>query len=169
MTALAGEASDGLMTHPSNTPPRYLREVTRPKLAEGAAKAGRQGATPLMISALAATGETDADVAAERERQRELLGFLYSTPSYWNSLELFGWKDRGEHLRDLSREGRWGEMKAVLTDEMLDTFVPAATYSDIPDVLRERYADISDWITFPMPQDPSKDGLCRKAIEALKS
>jgi probable F420-dependent oxidoreductase len=169
MTALAGEVSDGLMTHPSNTPPRYLREVTRPKLAEGASRAGRSEATPLMVSALAATGETAADVAAEREKSREMLAFLYSTPSYWNSLELFGWKDRGEKLRELTRAGKWAEMKQVMSDEMLDTFVPAAPYAEIADVLRERYADISDWITFPMPDDPKDDPLCRKAIEALKA
>ena len=169
MTALAGEAADGLMTHPSNTPPRYLREVTRPKLAEGAARAGRTVETPLMVSALAATGETAAEVAAEREKQRETLAFLYSTPSYWNSLELFGWKDRGEKLRELTREGRWGEMKSILTDEILDTFVPAAPYSEIAEVLRDRYEGLSDWIAFPMPDDPAKDPLCRQAIEALRS
>jgi probable F420-dependent oxidoreductase len=169
MTALAGEMSDGLMTHPSNTPPRYLREVTRPKLAEGATRSGRHGPTPLMVSALAAVGETDAEVAAAREKQREMLAFLYSTPAYWQSLELFGWKDRGEKLRELTRAGRWAEMRDVLTDEMLDTFVPAAPYAEIAEVLRDRYADLSDWITFPMPDDPSQDPLCRKAIEALKA
>lgn len=169
MTTLAGEVADGLMTHPSNTPPRYLREVTRPRLAEGAARAGRNGETPLMVSALAAVGETDAEVAAEREKQREMLAFLYSTPAYWQSLELFGWKERGERLRQLTREGRWGEMKRVLTEEMLDTFVPAAPYAEIARVLRERYAGLCDWITFPMPSDPAKDDLCRKAIEDLKS
>ena len=169
MTALAGEVSDGLMTHPSNTPPRYLREVTRKELAAGAARAGRTAASPLMISALTATGETAADARAERERQRELLAFLYSTPAYWRSLELFGWKDRGEKLHALTRAGRWADMPAVLSDEMLDTFVPTAPYAEIAHVLRERYADISDWITFPTPANPANDASCRKAIEALRS
>jgi probable F420-dependent oxidoreductase len=169
MTALAGEVSDGLMTHPSNTPPRYLREVTRPGLASGAARAGRATDTALMISALTATGETAADAHAERERQRELLAFLYSTPAYWRSLELFGWKDRGEKLHALSREGRWAEMRTVLTDEILDAFVPTAPYGEIAEVLRERYGDISDWITFPTPANSIHDTACRKAIETLRS
>ena len=168
MTALAGEISDGLMTHPSNTPPRYLREVTRPELARGADRAGRTAATPLMVSALAATGETPEAARADRERQRELLAFLYSTPAYWRSLELFGWRERGEKLRALTREGRWAELPGVVTDEMLDTVVPMAPYAEIADVLRERYADISRWITFPTPADPAHDASCRKAIEALK-
>jgi hypothetical protein len=51
---------------------------------------------------------------------------------------------------------------------MLDTFVPAATYANISDILQKRYADVSSWITFPIPADPAQDALCRKAIEALK-
>ncbi len=169
MTALAGEVSDGLMTHPSNTPPRYLREVTRPRLAAGAARAGRSGPVRMMVSALTATGETREEARAQREKQRELLAFLYSTPAYWKSLELFGWRDRGERLRELTREGRWQEMAQVVNDEMLDTFVPTAPYGEIADVLRERYASVSDWITFPMPDDPTRDPAARKAIAALQA
>lgn len=169
MTALAGEVSDGLMTHPSNTPPRYLREVTRPRLAAGAARTGRTGPVRLMVSALTATGETREEARTQREKQRELLAFLYSTPAYWKSLELFGWRDRGERLRELTREGRWQEMAQVVSDEMLDTFVPTAPYGEIADLLRERYADVSDWITFPMPDDPARDPAARKAIAALQT
>ena len=168
MTALAGEAADGLMTHPSNTSPRYLREVTRPRLEAGAARSGRSVVPRLMLSTLLATGETEEGVRAAREKQRELLGFLYSTPAYWGSLELFGWKDRGERLLALSREGKWGEMPALVTDEMLDAFVPTAPYGQIAEVLRQRYAGLCDWITFPMPADPAQDATCREAIAALK-
>lgn len=168
MTSLAGEVSDGLMTHPSNTPPRYLREVTRPLLDAASAKAGKARETRLMVSALSATGQTKADARAQREKQRELLAFLYSTPAYWRSLELFGWRDRGERLHDLVRAGKWAEMPRVVTDEMLDTFVPTAPYAEIAAVLRERYGDLSDWITFPIPNDPRDDAACRTAIEALK-
>jgi probable F420-dependent oxidoreductase len=169
MTSLAGEVSDGLMTHPSNTPPRFLREVTRPELRAGAARANSTGETRLMVSALTATGSTEARARAQREKQRELLAFLYSTPAYWRSLELFGWRDRGERLRELTRQSAWAEMAKVVDDEMLDTFVPTAAYAEIPAVLRERYGDLSTWITFPMPDDPAEDAACRTAIEALKS
>ena len=55
-----------------------------------------------------------------RERIRQLLTFLYSTPSYWPSLELFGWKDRGERLHELTRRGAWDEMAGIVDDAMLD-------------------------------------------------
>jgi len=59
-------------------------------------------------------------------------------------------------------------MQALVTDEMLDAFVPTAQYGEIAEVLRERYAGLCDWITFPMPADPTQDTACRKAIAALK-
>ena len=59
-------------------------------------------------------------------------------------------------------------MPALVTDEMLDAFVPTAPYGQIAEVLRERYAGLSDWITFPMPADPAQDATCREAIAALK-
>jgi probable F420-dependent oxidoreductase len=170
MTALAGEIADGLMTHPSNSSPRYLREVTCPELARGAARAADARPAPrLMVSALTATGETAAEAAAAREQQRPLLAFLYSTPAYWRSLELFGWQERGERLLELSRQGHWGEMAAVISDEMLDTFVPTAPYGEVADVLRERFGELCDWITFPIPEDSTRDAACRKAIDALKT
>jgi probable F420-dependent oxidoreductase len=169
MTALAGEVADGLMTHPSNTPPRYLREVALPRLEQGARRSGRSDRPRLMVSALVATGATLAEARAAREKQRELLAFLYSTPAYWGSLALFGWQERGERLRALSREGRWAELRDVVSDEMLDTFVPTAPYGEIALQLRERYGALSDWITFPIPDDPAHDALCREAVAALKA
>ena len=44
MTALVGEVADGIMTHPTNGAPRYLREVTLPEMAKGA-RTGRALAT----------------------------------------------------------------------------------------------------------------------------
>jgi probable F420-dependent oxidoreductase len=170
MTAVAGEVSDGLMTHPTNTTPRYLREVVKPRLAKGAARSGRDPeSVDLMVGPLVATGPTAGDVAAERERMRQMLTFLYSTPSYWPSLEIFGWKDRGERLHALTREGRWADMKDVVDDEMLDTFSPSATYDEIPGVLREWYDGLTDWILFPMPDDPARDPDVAKVLERLRS
>jgi probable F420-dependent oxidoreductase len=168
MTALAGEVADGLMTHPTNASPRYLREVTRVELARGEARTQGREQTPVMVSSLVAVGDTPDAVSQRREKQRELLAFLYSTPAYWPSLELCGWRERGERLRELSREGRWAEMAAVVTNEMLDAVVPAASWSEISAVLRDRYAELSDWITFPMPEDPAQDPQCRAAIDELR-
>ena len=123
----------------------------------------------MILGPLTATGKDDATVAAEWEKQRNLLGFLYSTPAYWPSLELFGWQDKGQQLLDLTRAGDWGAMAEIVTDEMLDKFVPRGTYDEIADVYRERYADLTRRITFPLPADPADDNLAAAAIARLKS
>jgi probable F420-dependent oxidoreductase len=169
MTALAGEVADGLVTHPTNTAPRYIREVMLPRLTRGAARTGRHSDDiKLMLGPLIATGPSQDETRAQREKQRELLSFLYSTPAYWPSLELFGWEERGQQLRQLTREGRWGDMLGLITDEMLDALVPTAPYADIGDLLREWYRDLSTLITFPMPEDPARDPEVAKVIAGLR-
>ena len=169
MTALAGEVADAMMCHPSNTAPRYLREVIRPRLSRGEKRAGRQeGSTQLMVGSFVATGRDAKATLASRDAARQHLGFLYSTPAYWPSLEMFGWREVGEKLHAMSREGRWAEMPGLLGEDMLDAFVPTAPYGEIADLLRERYEELSDWITFPMPGDPSEDSEVAKVIRALK-
>ncbi len=169
MTALAGEVSDGLMTHPTNTTPRYLREVIHPRLDKGAARVGRTGPrADVMVGPLMSTGLTQKEVDAGRANTKQLLTFLYSTPSYWPSLELFGWEERGKQLHQLTREGKWQEMEGIVDEEMLDTFSPTGTYDVIADVLKEWYADLTDWITFPMPDDPAHDGELAKVLAELR-
>jgi probable F420-dependent oxidoreductase len=169
MTALAGEAADGLVTHPTNTHPRYVREVTQPRLAAGASRVGRAaGEVKLMLAPLVATGGTREQTLAEREKQRRLLGFLYSTPAYWPCLELFDWGECGRRLRQLTREGRWDEMPGAISDQMVDEFVPCAPLSEIADLLRERYAGLASMITFPLPEDPALDAELAKTIARLR-
>ena len=95
-----------------------------------------------MAGGFVATGRDAAAVAAERERIREYLGFLYSTPQYWPALEVHGFADVGRHLHQLSREGRWGEMRAAIGDALLDALVPAAPYAEIADLLRAWFGDL---------------------------
>jgi probable F420-dependent oxidoreductase len=169
MTQLAGETAAGIMTHPTNTSPRYLRELTVPNLEIGARRAGRTRAeVEVLASSFLATGPTREVVDTERERVREYLTFLYSTPQYWPSLELHGWGDVGRHLHRLTREGRWQEMKGAITDEMLNQLVPLGTYGEIADVLRAWYGDLVSGISFPMPEDPGCDAQAAAVIQALR-
>jgi probable F420-dependent oxidoreductase len=169
MTALAGEVADGMVTHPTNTAPRYLREVVWPRLARGASRRQRQpGDVELLVGPLTATGPTAGHVASERESVKRHLTFLFSTPAYWPSLELFGWRERGEALHGLTREGRWNEMAGIVDEAMVDTFAPSAPYAEIADVLCEWYGGLTGWITFPVPSDPDHDADAAKAIARLK-
>jgi probable F420-dependent oxidoreductase len=169
MTRMVARVADGMITHPTNTPPRYIREICLPRLQGGLEQAGRSAADfRLVLGPLIATGRDEQAVASAWEQQRRLLGFLFSTPAYWPSLDLFGWQDRGQQLLELTREGRWQDLGGILTDHMLEQFVPRGTYDAIADALLERYAGLAHSITFPMPEDPADDALAAAAIAHLR-
>jgi probable F420-dependent oxidoreductase len=170
MTKMVGRIADGMITHPTNTPPEYIRKVCLARLQQGFDKAGRSGDDfKLILGPLTATGKTEEAVAASWEKQRNLLGFLYSTPAYWPSLEMFGWQDKGQQLLDMTRQGSWQDMPNIVTDEMLGKFVPRGTYDTIAQVFIDRYAGLTNRITFPLPDDPLEDELVAEVVTKLKS
>ncbi len=170
MTKMVGRIADGMITHPTNTPPEYISQVCLPRLREGFARAGREeGDFQLVLGPLTATGKNEEEVAASWEKQRNLLGFLYSTPAYWPSLELFGWQDRGQRLLDMTRSGNWQDMPEIVTDEMLDKFVPRGTYDTIAAEYRRRFEGLARRVTFPMPEDPADDALTANVIRQLQT
>lgn len=170
MTRMAGGTADGLMSHPTNSSARYLAEVTLPRVAEGAARRGRPAdACPVLAAGFVATGPDAEAVAAKREWVREYFTFLYSTPAYWPSLEHHGWGDVGRQLHDLTRAGRWDEMKGIIRDEIIDTLVPQGTYAEIAEILISDFGPIVDRITFPMPDDPSLDDEVAGVLARLQA
>ncbi len=170
MLELVGKTADGIHTHPTNTSVRYLKEVILPQIAVGTAQRDPGRAKPFIsASQFVATGPDDATVAAERERFRDMLAFLFSTPAYWASLELFGWQHVGEALLALTREGRWKDMPAVFTDEVLDTFLVSGRYDELPEQLATRFGGLVDRITLTVPTDPANDAAVTEAIKAIRA
>ena len=160
MTRLAGELADGMTTHPTHSDRRYLKEVTLPGLAAGAADAGRElSEVALCVGPLVATGTTEKRVAEERERIRQLLTFLYSTPSYWPTLELHGFGELGRRLRELTRAGQWSELEGLLPDAILDAVVPTGTHAELASILRAWYGGIASRIALPVPAAGEEAGF----------
>jgi probable F420-dependent oxidoreductase len=169
MVRLAGEVADALVTHPTCTSPRYLRELARPALEAGAKAAGRDpAAIRCLASGFVATGPDDDAVRDERERIRGHLGFLYSTPEYERGLELLGHAGLGGRLRGLAREGRWTELPALVGDDLLDALVPAAPYPEIAERLLGDYAGLATALVFPLPADPAHDREAAQVVERLR-
>ena len=145
-------------------------QVCLPRLQAGFEQAGRSGDDfKLLLGPLVATGVDDEAVATEWEKQRSMLGFLYSTPAYWPSLELFGWQGVGQQLLDLTRAGNWAGMAAVLSDEMLEKYVPRGRYDEIASSLKAKYDGLTQRITLPMPADPANDAVAAQTIAQLKA
>jgi len=168
MTRVAGEVAERVIAHPTHSEPSYLREVTRPALAEGARAAGRTpGAVGMVANPITATGATAQEIAAEREQARRILSFTYSTPAYGASLAHHGWQEVGQRLRRCARRGDWASMHRLVTDEMLDVLVPAGSFDGIAELLLERYAGVADALILRMPSDPGQDEDFGVVVEAL--
>lgn len=159
MCRAGGEVADGFHVHPMHSV-RYLREVARPALDEGARTRGK-GVDDLELFApvFAVTGRTPAETA-ERERfVREQIAFYASTPNYRCVLDVHGWVGKGEELSRLMRSGEWDKMGSLVTDEMLDTFAVSGTMEQLPGLLRARYAGLVQRLAlyYPVPQGDPDD------------
>jgi len=169
MTALAGEVADALVTHPTNASPRYLRELARPRIAVGADRVGREAAElGLIANPMLATGRDEVAARAQREGQREMMAMLLSTPPYWPTLDLYGWRDRGETLNGLVREQRWEEMPALMSEEMMEVLLPCAPYAELGALLVDHYRGLVDGICLALPGDPADDAALARLIAELR-
>ncbi len=166
MVTLAGAVADGLVTHPTSSLPEAL-ELLRSRLRIGEQSAGRRS-TPLIASTQFATGATGRAVAADRERKRHQLAFLYATPAYREALVLVGEGERADALHALSREGRWEDLPALLDDALLDRLCPAAPFADLAELLLERYAGRADALVVSPPEDANDDPALRAVLDQVR-
>ncbi|HEY5886069.1 MAG TPA: LLM class flavin-dependent oxidoreductase, partial [Acidimicrobiales bacterium] len=154
----------------TNSDRRYLSELCLPALEQGLTETGRDRSdVQVVVGGMVATGRDDAAVAEARARSRYMLGFLFSTPAYRRTLELHGWEDLGDQLRSMTKEGRWEDLEATVTDDVLDTVVAAGRYDELARVLGDRYADLADGVLLHAPIDPADDEPFAAAVEELQA
>ncbi len=151
LARLAGECCEGFHAHPFHTP-SYLKEVILPAISESAQKheRSREDVT-LAVSVFAATNEF------EREFCRQQVAFYASTPSYRPVLEHHGWAETGEKLSGLAAHGQWGEMPALISDQMLSEFcIEAENSHDLGVELKRRYQSLADRLSLYIPFVPGE-------------
>lgn len=168
MARLAGELCEGLRLHPISTF-RHTREVILPAIAEGAARSGRASAQFDLVGApFLATGRTEADVEQARNAVRKQISFYASTRSYHRVLAHHGWEETGLRLHALSVAGKWAEMPALITDEMLDEWAVVATYDRLGDAVRAKADGLFDTVTLTLLDEARRDeDLMRTIIDRL--
>jgi probable F420-dependent oxidoreductase len=164
LARLAGEAADGFVVHPLHTP-RYLQEVLRPVIDQGAAQAERpSSAIKTWVSAFVATDE------AEREFVRQQISFYASTPSYRPVMALHGWEETAHQLTSLVGRKKWGEMPALITDPMLEAFAVLSEPDQLAEQLVARYRGLVDHLSLYLPYQPGdRDALWEDLVLKVKS
>ena len=145
---LVGEVCHGIRMHGFNTP-KYTREVIIPAIEEGARKAGRDPSeVDIVGGAFIITGKNEEEVERAKAPIRQQLSFYASTRAYHPVLEVHGWQETGDRLFRLSMEGKWAEMAAGITDEMLEQFAIIGTYDELVPKIKERYAGVVSTLDF---------------------
>jgi probable F420-dependent oxidoreductase len=168
MTEMAGEVADGFIVHPFATE-RSLRELTIPTLEQGAARAGRSLAdVEVAFPLMAVVGDDDEQLARGREAMRPRLAFYGSTPAYKVILDVHGWGDLQPELNRLSKTGDWATMSALITDEMVDAFSVQGTPDTVGAVVRKRYGDLVQRISFDTSAQLDPD-RARQVVASLRS
>src|SRR5918997_2031431 len=87
MARICGEVADGLLGHPLASP-KYLEEVVRPAVAEGAARAGRKADECNLTASPMISISDDVDLA--RREVKLQIAFYATTRTYTKILELHG-------------------------------------------------------------------------------
>ncbi|GAB4478617.1 MAG: LLM class F420-dependent oxidoreductase [Anaerolineae bacterium] len=165
---LAGRLCDGFHVHPLHSV-KYLNEIVRPAISEGAASAGRSlSDVTLSASVFIVTGRSESEIAFTRELVRQQISFYASTPSYAVVFDLHGWSEVRERLSEMAARKQWGEMPALISDEMIETFALVAGPDEIGAAALERYSGLIDRLTFYLPYIPGQhDAMWQAALAAL--
>jgi probable F420-dependent oxidoreductase len=164
MARLAGEIAEGFHAHPLHSE-RYLREVIRPALAEGAAAAGRSSdEITLTASVFMVTDE------ASEFFVRSQIAFYASTPSYRRVMALHGWEAVAEELSGLARRQDWSAMSDLISDDMLAAFAIVAQPADLPGAIRSRYEGLANRVIPYMPYYPgTQDEFWANLVEGMRN
>ncbi len=140
MVAAVGQSADGFVGH-TIASASYLRDVARPLLANGAARAGRDAAQLLITTQIVAAAS--ADPAAARRDAAGQVGF-YATPKGYDALFPDGQftAERAAAREAVAR----GDVPGVVAagEPMADERAVFGTLEDVADQLR-RYAGVVDW------------------------
>ncbi|OJZ73935.1 LLM class F420-dependent oxidoreductase [Mycobacterium paraffinicum] len=119
MTRTAAEVADGLLVMPFNSA-RHFADRTIPAVREGLRRSARSAEDfEIIVQAMVAVGRDEADLTAATDGVASLISFYGSTPAYLPVLEAEGWADVQPELNALSKQGRFPEMRRLVSDEMV--------------------------------------------------
>lgn len=143
MLTMAGEVADGVHVHPIGEP-GYLRRTALPAIAAGAVRAGRSSDdVAVVVPVTTIVGDTDAEIAAGRERARQTLSFYGSTPNYAFIWDEAGFEGTTERVRARQKAGDVAGMAHEITDDHLAVFCTEASWDGLADALIDTYGDLA--------------------------
>jgi probable F420-dependent oxidoreductase len=154
---VTGEVADGFCAHPVNSP-KYLSEVMRPSIEEGAKQAGRDASEITVVCPVfTIVGDPGPELDRQRDAIRLQIGFYGTTPSYSKLFEVHGRDDMTARLQAAARSGDQSKVAAEIDDELLDAFSVTSSWDGLAGALLRRFDGLADRIfpyMLPKLEDP---------------
>src|SRR3984885_3672624 len=141
MIETAGRVSDGLVCHPTFSS-RYVHEVVRPAIAQGAERTGRDPASVEVVGMLLCSVNDDEELA--RREIAAQLAFYAAPRAYAPMLEASGFAAEAERIRAAFAAGDRETMIAAVSDEMIDAIGVAGTPAQVRAGIARREDDLDN-------------------------
>jgi hypothetical protein len=166
MCGVAAEVADGLAVMPV-TSDRFFAEVTLPAVAEGLGRRHPSlGEFEVLPEVIVCCGRDEEELAAADAGCRALLGFYISTPAYRPVIDLEGYGELQPVAQQMTREGRWDELGALVDDNLLATLTVRGTPTEVASHIAERYRGHAERVCVYLPYGMA-DGLLPELVDAL--
>lgn len=147
MTEVGGEVADGFFVHPFMTH-SSLRELTLPALERGLANAGRdRSALEVSAQVMVCTGANDEEIENVRQATKNQIAFYGSTPAYRPVLEVHGWGDLQAELNTMTKQGKWGEIAGMISDDLLEEIAVCAPIGEMAQRVHERVDGVANRVS----------------------
>ena len=147
MLKVAAEESDGAKLHIFCTR-KYLENRIMPILSAGLATSARaRGDFEISGGGFVVTGKDDAAVAELLEYVRYRVAFYGSTPAYWPVFEEEGLAELGPKLNAMTKEGKWGEIAAEISDDVVHRFAAVGRHDQIAKAIEAHFGGLVDSIS----------------------
>ncbi len=168
MVRTAADVADSVRLHGFATR-TYLETTVFPQLEAALGEASKSFENfEVTGGGFIATGPDDAATRVAAEKIRYRIAFYGSTPAYRGVFDAHGLSDLGVRLNKLTREGKWNEMPALISDDTLDLFTARAPYEGIAEAIAKRFGGLVDTVTLDfLPTDTTRTR--RTVIEAVRS
>lgn len=147
MLKVAAEESDDVKLHVFCTR-KYLADTIMPILDAGLAKSGRaRHQFEISGGGFVVTGKDDEAVAKLFDWVRYRVAFYGSTPAYWPVFEAHGLGDLGRKLNAMTREGKWDQLAAQVSDDVVHLFAAVGRHDQIAKAIEARFGGLVDSIS----------------------
>jgi probable F420-dependent oxidoreductase len=163
MSRTAGAVADGVVVHPMATA-RYIEEVMRPAIAAGANAEGR-AAADVAIADWVIVAVSDDPEQARTDAKRQI-AFHATVRTYDSIIDLHGFTETAERIRELWRSFDLGGMTALVTEEMLQQMAVAGTADECREMLAER-AGTADRLLLGAPVVATDPARTREYHDAI--